>query len=115
MAEKKKEAKQREEEKKGYDDLVSRRSALWFRFSASYKPLALALGLTSRNARSECGGPKIESETSCYTAVNGEQTVGEHAVYTMDTKSQNYNALACNRIQMAIVIVTSHWSHQVNI
>ena len=47
-------------------------------------------------------------------AVNGEKTVGEHATYTMDTKSQNYNALACDRGQMAITVVTSHWSHQVH-
>ena len=105
--------------------LVSLRSALWFRFSASCKSSALVLGLTNRNALSECGGPNKGSESPRCTAVNGEQMGGEHSTYTKDTKSQNYRKLSLRSLQMSIAIAitlvtsiseimynnTAQWSH----
>ena len=58
----------------------------WFHFSASCKFPALALNLTGRNAHSKCGGPKTGSETPCCTVVTSEQTIGEQAMYAVDTK-----------------------------
>ena len=83
--------------------------ALWF-LSASCKSPALDAG-RKREARSYrfSGEPKpnrIHRDTQLLAVSSDRQSVHRRGHKTTD-----YNALACDRVQMAIAIVTSHWSH----
>ena len=72
-------------------------------FFVSCRLLAIALGLTDKNAHSMTTvGPEIGAKTLCCTAVNGELDESALTYKQWTPKQQNYTAIAWRSLQMSI-------------